>query len=197
MHSGTQLQTLQAKTRPFLEVISKIWLNCLFLSICQFVYHNDEQGAQVPLVCWRRRRKRHLHWRRRWTAILRQKGQTGQVVFFFGSFLFFYHFYGSFFLLFYGPLFCVKKVQAFPVLSSLQQKKKNDNVVQVTGGDTVIEDDLTADLFDIRGVSNTNMYKSEEWVTQIQIQILHTPRNVLSVRPSIRSLLAFFTPNVL
>ena len=84
---------------------------------------------------------------------------------FFGSFLFFYHFYGSKrsnFLLFYGPLFCVKKVQAFPVLSSLQQKKKNDNVVQVTGGDTVIEDDLTADLFDIRGVSNTNMYKSEE-----------------------------------
>ena len=82
--------------------------------------------------------------------------------FFFGSF---YHFYGSkrsLFLLFYGPLFCVKKVQAFPVLSSLQQKKKNDNVVQVTGGDTVIEDDLTADLFDIRGVSNTNMYKSEE-----------------------------------
>ena len=39
------------------------------------------------------------------------------------------------------------------MLSSLQQKKKNDNVVQVTGGDTVIEDDLTADLFDIRGVS--------------------------------------------
>ena len=68
----------------------------------------------------------------------------------------------TFFVFFYGPLFCVKKVQAFPVLSSLQQKKKNDNVVQVTGGDTVIEDDLTADLFDIRGVSNTNMYKSEE-----------------------------------
>ena len=135
----------------------KKWLNCSFLSICQFVFHNDEQGAQVALVCWRRRRKRHLHWRRRWTAILRQKGKTGQVVLFFGSF--FYHFYGStrsHFLIFYGPLFCVKKVQAFPVLSSLQQKKKNDNVVQVTGGDTVVEDDLTADLFDIRGVSNTN-----------------------------------------
>ena len=125
-------------------------------------YHNDEQGAQVALVCWRRRRKRHLHWRRRWTAILRQKGQTGQVVLFFGSFIFFL------------PLLWVKKVNFFAFLRTtiLRQKsssfscaeqftakqalKKNDNVVQVTGGDTVIEDDLTADLFDIRGVSNTN-----------------------------------------
>ena len=84
------------------------------------------------------------------------------------------------FLALFLPLLWVNKVTFFDFLwtTILRQKsssfscaeqftakqalKKNDNVVQVTGGDTVIEDDLTADLFDIRGVSNTNMYKSEE-----------------------------------
>ena len=33
-----------------------------------------QKGSQVPLVRWRRRRSRHLHWRWRGTSLLRQEG---------------------------------------------------------------------------------------------------------------------------